>query len=84
MSAIEPVLLGRPVITNPVVPALEILRDACLVAKPDDVLSYADAIVSLVESPELYGQLVAACRRLREMFFDRSQSFRAALEQVVV
>lgn len=83
MSAIEPVLLGRPVITNPVVPAVEVLRDACLVANTDDVLSYVDTVISLVRSPELYRQLASACLRLREAFFDGSKSFGAALEEII-
>jgi glycogen(starch) synthase len=83
MTAIEPVLLGRPVITSPVVPALEILRDACLSAVTDDTSSYAAAIIALAQSRDLYERLVASCSTLREIFFDRGQSFQAALMKAI-
>ena len=79
MTVVEPILMGRPVITNPVVPALEVLKLACIEAKTDDIDSYATEIVRLAESPSLYEQLAAACRPLRQQFFDRSRSFQAAL-----
>jgi glycogen(starch) synthase len=79
MTVVEPILMGRPVITNPVVPALEVLKLACIEAKTDDIGSYATEIVKLAESPSLYDQLAAACRPLRQQFFDRSRSFQAAL-----
>ncbi|MBT1515627.1 glycosyltransferase family 4 protein [Bradyrhizobium sp. SRL28] len=83
MTVIEPVLLGRPVITSPVVPALEVLRPACLEARTDDIESYANEIVTLAESPLLYQQLTAACGSLRQQFFDRSRSFQAALHAAI-
>ncbi len=83
MTAIEPVLLGRPIITNPVVPALESLRGAALVARTDDVASYVDEVLALVESPEIYQRLVSACEVLREQFFDPDSSFRATLGKVI-
>lgn len=83
MTAIEPVLLGRPVITSPVVPALEVLRGACLSAVTDDTSSYAAAIISLVQSRDLYDRLVSSCSSLREVFFDRDQSFHAALTKAI-
>jgi glycogen synthase len=83
MTAIEPILVGRPVITSPVVPALELLRDACLAAKTNDTSSYAAAIIDLVRSPDLYATLVSHCADLREQLFDRNRSFRAALMKAV-
>jgi glycogen synthase len=82
MTVIEPVLLGRPVITNPVVPALEVLRGACVEAKTDDVESYASAIIQLASDPTKYQELCSTCAELRGPFFDRSQSSRAALNRV--
>jgi glycogen synthase len=73
MTVIEPILLGRPVITNAVVPALEVLRPACIEAKTDDVQSYADAIVNLATSPQLYDRLRHACALLRPQFLDESK-----------
>ena len=83
MTAIEPVLLGRPVITSPVVPALEVLRDACVPVTTDDTSSYASAIIALVQSMDLYNGLVSSCASLREKFFDRRQSFQTALKRAI-
>jgi len=57
MTAIEPVLAGRPVITSSVVPALELVRSACVEAITDDCTSYADAIVRLATDENLYRKL---------------------------
>lgn len=57
MTAIEPVLAGRPVITSKVVPALELVHTACVEAKTDDCASYADAVVRLATDEELYCKL---------------------------
>ncbi|WP_143198392.1 glycosyltransferase family 4 protein [Bradyrhizobium sp. AS23.2] len=83
MTAVEPILLGRPIVTNPVVPALELLRSASVSAKTDDVLSYVEAILSLVDSPAVYERLTLACADLREQFFDHGRSFHAALEKAI-
>ncbi|WP_339037608.1 glycosyltransferase family 4 protein [Bradyrhizobium symbiodeficiens] len=83
MSAIEPILLGRPIITNPVVPALESLREAAIVAKTNDVASYVDGILALVESPAMYERLVSATATIREQFFDPERSFRTILKRAI-
>ena len=83
MTVIEPVLIGRPVITNAVVPALELVRPACIEAKTNDVESYAGAIIKLATSPELYEQLRKACVLLRPRFFDRSKSSQSALYEAI-
>jgi len=83
MTVIEPILLGRPVITSPVVPASEVLRDACVLARTDDPSSYADAIIDLAADQERYARLCAACLPLRRVFFDRNQSSQAAMQRVL-
>ena len=83
MTVIEPVLLGRPVITNAVVPALEVLRGACIEAKTDFPQSYAIAIVELATHQERYDRLVSACVPLRTQFFNSSESSFAALRRIV-
>jgi glycosyltransferase involved in cell wall biosynthesis len=84
MTAIEPILLGRPVITNPVVPALEILRSACIEAKTNDPNSYAEAVLGLVQNPQKYFELQSACYALREQFFNQALSSRMALHGVLM
>ena len=59
MVAAEATRSGRPVITNPVVPALEILKPACIEARTDDVDSYAAAILNLIDNPSQYRALCA-------------------------
>ena len=49
MTAAEAILAGRPVITNPVVPALEVLEPACLKAETNDVDSYVRVILKLID-----------------------------------
>ena len=84
MSAIEPILLGRPIITNPVVPALESVREAAVVAKTNDVGSYVDGILELVQSPAMYDRLVSATATIREQFFDPERSFRNSLKRAIL
>ena len=60
-TAIEAILSGRPVITNRVVPALEVLRPACVEARTDDVDSYVEAILRLINNPNYYRRLCEAC-----------------------
>jgi glycosyltransferase involved in cell wall biosynthesis len=83
MTVIEPVLLGRPVITNTVVPALEVLRSGCVEAATNDPESYARAIATLSRDQEAYDRLRAACVPLRNQFFDASNSLLAGLRRTV-
>jgi glycogen synthase len=82
-AAVEPVLAGRPVITSSVVPALEILRPACLEAVTDDIDSYVRVIEQIAQDKQLYEQKRAACLEVTHPFFDRSQSINAALRKSI-
>jgi glycogen synthase len=83
MTAAEAILVGRPVITNPVVPALELLRPACVEARTDDVDSYVDAIMKLIDDQNSYRLLCEACPGLRRQFYDREQGLKAILGKVI-
>ena len=83
MTAAEAVLAGRPVITNPVVPALEVLRPACIEAKTNDVESYVEAILKLIYDPNQYRMLCKACPDLQEQFYDREQGLTATLKRIL-
>ena len=61
MTAAEAILAGRPVVTNPVVPALEILQLACVEAKTDDVDTHLQAVLKIATDPDLYNRACAAC-----------------------
>jgi glycosyltransferase involved in cell wall biosynthesis len=80
-TAIEPILIGRPVITNPVVPAHEIIGNACLVAETDNVESYVQKILLLLRDPDLYQSLCNACASIRGRFFDQSKSLYTILKR---
>lgn len=83
MAAVESVLAGRPVITSPVVPALEVLRPACVEARTDDVGSYVHAILELIDDQNKYKTLCDACPKLQEQFYDPAQGLRTALKKVL-
>ncbi len=63
MTAAEAILAGRPLVTNPVVPALEVLRPACAEARTNDVDSHVEAVLSLLSSREHYETLREPARR---------------------
>jgi glycosyltransferase involved in cell wall biosynthesis len=83
MAAIESVLAGRPVITSPVNPALEVLRPACVEARTDDVDSYVQAILGLIDDPNGYGTLCKACPQIQEQFYDPDKGLNAALKTIL-
>jgi glycosyltransferase involved in cell wall biosynthesis len=83
MTAAEAILAGRPAITNSVVPALEVLRPACVEAKTNDVDSYVNAILKLIVDPDRYRSLCNACPDLQTQFYDRRQGLAAKLKTVL-
>ena len=83
MTVAEAILAGRPVITNPVVPALEVLRPACVAARTDDVDSYVEQVLKLISDREYYESLRRACADLGEPFYDREQGMTAVLKRVI-
>jgi glycosyltransferase involved in cell wall biosynthesis len=83
MAAVESALVGRPVITNSVVPALEIIRPACIEAVTEDVDSYVRAIEQLAENKQLYEQKRAAGPKVTRQFLDRSYGLTAVLRESI-
>lgn len=83
LSAVESVLAGRPCVTSQVVPALEVLRPACIEAKTNDVESYVEAIIQLATSPDLYRRLCNSCAGLASPFYDKDWGFEAALQRAI-
>ena len=70
MVAAEAVLLGRPILSNRVVPACEVLAAATVLARTDDVDDYVAKIQDLISDAARYAQLCAACEDLRGRFLD--------------
>jgi glycogen(starch) synthase len=83
MTAAEAIMAGRPVITNPVVPALEVLRPACVAARTDDVDSHVEGVLKLIGDREYYESLRRACPELGEQFYDREQGVAAVFRRVI-
>jgi hypothetical protein len=83
MTAAEAILAGRPLITNPVVPALELLRPACVEARTDDVDSYVEGVLKLIGDREYYESLRRACPELGEQFYDRNLGLTAVLKRAI-
>jgi glycogen synthase len=81
LSAIEPVLANRPVITSSVVPAWEVLGRACLKAEVDNVESYVAQVLKLANSSEDYRLAANACGQVKEPFLDGKLGFAAALRR---
>jgi len=79
----EAVLSGIPTITNEVTNAFDVIGPATIQAMTDDVESYAEAIMKLLESRPLYDQLLSECPKLAPQFLDRSQSYPAALDRLL-
>ena len=83
MTAAEAILAGRPVITNPIVPAAELLAPAVMLARSNDPDSHADAVLKLATKPELYERLRRETENLRAPFYDRTQGLRAGLHRAL-
>jgi glycogen synthase len=84
MTAAEAILAGRPVVTNPVVPALEVLRLACIEAKTDDVNSHFEAVMKIATDAAVYDRARTACYHYQAQFYDRQQyGLNAVLKQAL-
>jgi glycogen synthase len=83
MTAAEAILAGRPLITNATVPALEVLRPASLEGRTNDVDSYVEAIVRLINNPAIYKSLCEECVPLQAQFYDRSRGLTAVLSSAL-
>jgi glycogen(starch) synthase len=80
---IEALLVGRPVITSRVCPALDFVRPSAIEVEVDDVSGYAHAILELAQKPESYDRLQSRCAELMRPFLDQSKSFGAAVHHVL-
>jgi glycogen synthase len=83
MTAAESIMAGRPIVSNPIVPALEILAPAAVAARSNDWQSHAEAVLALAGDRQHYGELQAACAPLAEQFFDRNRGLAAVLMQLL-
>lgn len=83
MTAAEAILAGRPIISNPIVPALELLAPAAMAARSNDPESHAEAVMTLAQDSALYASRQAACAGLGDQFYDRDRGLAAVLQRVL-
>lgn len=81
--AVEGVLAGRPVITSRCSHALDALGDAIVEVPPGDIAAYAHALTRLADDPAFYDGKRDACRSVNGPFFDRTQSWGAAVAHIL-
>lgn len=79
MTAVEHTLAGRPVVTSPVVPALEVLAAACVEAETNKPDTFREAIRQLFTDQTLYEKKQRACAGLHARFIDGTQGLTAVL-----
>lgn len=83
MTCAEAILAGRPLITSPVCPALEYVREASVAVEPNDADQYREAIVRLADDEAFYQEKRAACGPLQDQFYDPANSWYAAMRLVI-
>lgn len=83
MTAAEAALAGRPLISNPVVPALELLRPATVAGETNDPSSYVEQILKLIDDPAWYESMVKACPEVSAPFIDRRYGLTHVLKAVL-
>lgn len=79
---VESVLVGRPVITSSVCPAISTVREAIVEVPPDDVAGYGEAIGRLAADREFYELKRRMCLSYQEQFYDPAQGWGAVLKRV--
>ena len=79
MTAAEAILAGRPIITSPVVPAMNEMKSACYEAVTNNIDSYVHGIEKIVSDKELYEKMRLSCSIEGEQFLDRQKGLTAIL-----
>ena len=79
----EAMLCDLPVITSKVTNAFDVLGRATIQAITDNIDSYVEAILALINDRSLYEKTRSECQAYSIQFTDRSQSFPAAVDRLV-
>lgn len=79
----EALLFGLPIVTSRLSNAIPMLSPAIAEAQPENIESYAGAILGLAADHAAYDRLCAACPELAAQFCDRSKSYPAALDRLI-
>lgn len=83
MTAVESILANRPLISNPVVPATELIAPACLLGKTDDYISHAEQVIKVATNEDLYHQLSLACKGLADEFINPEYGLKETIKTVL-
>jgi len=76
---VEGVLAGRPVIASRACTDLELFGEAVWPVDPDDTPGYLEAVLHLCDNRAAYERARQCCLERRELFFERQQTWGAAL-----
>lgn len=79
----EAVIANRPIVASILTNALPLLGPAIVEAPPEDINGYVDAVLRLATDPALYRAKAEACAALAAQFFDRRQSYPAAVDRLL-
>jgi glycogen(starch) synthase len=79
MTAVEAILTGRPLVTNSIVPALEVLRAGCEEAEPENIESHAQAVLRLALDKQRWERKCRACSDLQQPFYDERRGLTSAI-----
>ena len=83
LVAVEAFLAYRPTLTNPVVPAIDLLDGAILNAKTDDIDSYVAAIFKILDHPQEIAQKIHFPLEIRQSFFGPRGGFADAIRAAI-
>jgi glycogen synthase len=79
----EAVLSSLPIVTTRLSNAIPVLGPAIIEAEPENIDSYASAVLKLAEDPITYNRLRNACPDCARQFVDRYQGYPAALDRLI-
>ncbi|MBD2092022.1 glycosyltransferase family 4 protein [Microcoleus sp. FACHB-1515] len=80
----EGVLIGRPVITSAVCPAIDYVRPAVVEVQPNDVKGYGDALLKLCDDRAFYEDKRKGCLDVQHQFYTPIKSWGSALKSTLL
>jgi glycosyltransferase involved in cell wall biosynthesis len=79
----EAMLARLPTIASDATNSLDVIGPASIQVETDNVEAFVEAVLRLINSPETYDYLRAACAAVAEQFKDRSFSMPAAIDRLL-
>ena len=84
LVVVEAAIHGVPSLLSSVVPAKDLVADACVEFPADDTGALRDRLEQILSNPSLYRELRARTAQRREIFTDRSKSWGSELYRALV